>query len=430
MSSFADKVKAGLSFFLIFLFFFFWYGSSVPVHAKNYLVWNFLFDADTYRVVRVFTERDFASIDVPKHPLYVLLYKPLGRWLNSLIGDPRLSTLTIVVLLSAVGIALAYLIFRKLLGTRTDGLLFTVILACSASFWLLSSMTETPGINAAIVIIAFYLQGFNGQSRRRWIRALLHYLFSIFATGTTLTNSFYCVLGYANSLRRRQVTIGKTVLFTAVFAAVTLLIVLQLSSFQHTLYTGAFQFGSPADFATTPFKEDYFYSDPGELFDKTRVIVLLRTMLIDTIVAPQVVLGYVEAYDMRWNMLTFSDAINLRYGSVLLVYLCLCLAALKVTVSQKLYQNIDFQLAAAYISFNSIVFFFFRTVGRPFLFSPMNSFCIIYIIALAYSNMEWRYKRAVLFLFAVLLVVNNFLFIRDLNYLLATASPADYEYLK
>ena len=77
------------------------------MHSKNYGAWNFIFDADTVRVIRVFTDPKDTSIDVDKHPLYVVFFKPVGRLLNDHLHDPAKSTLLITSFAGAAPAAAA-----------------------------------------------------------------------------------------------------------------------------------------------------------------------------------------------------------------------------------------------------------------------------------------------------------------------------------
>jgi len=79
--------------------------------ATGFSPWSFIFDTDTDRVIKVFTNPKETSIDVHKHPLYVVFFKPIGMLLNRYLNDAAASTLLVASFAGAVAILFAFIIF-------------------------------------------------------------------------------------------------------------------------------------------------------------------------------------------------------------------------------------------------------------------------------------------------------------------------------
>jgi len=140
--------------------------------------------------------------DSSRHPLWVLLARPLATALAGVLGDRFLAVLLLSAGLGAAAAAASFAVFRRRLPVA-DALLFAALLAASASVWFLSALPETFSANHLAIVLAFLLQDARfAMPRRHAGRFLAYAAYSVAALGATLTNFVYAGLGLlANVVR-------------------------------------------------------------------------------------------------------------------------------------------------------------------------------------------------------------------------------------
>ena len=398
------------------------------MHSKNYGAWNFIFDADTVRVIRVFTDPKDTSIDVDKHPLYVVFFKPVGRLLNDHLHDPAKSTLLITSFAGAAAILFVFLIFSKSLRLNSaDALLFSILFGSSSSVWLFCSIAETFSFNLAAIVLLFYLQTASILPSFSWrfIRFNLGYiLYSFVATGITFTNGVYSFLSYINFYRKQKTKWLRISIFVSIFLMIILLLIILCSHIQHKLYPEAFIFSGLKSFITIyRIEATYVTHTIGHLCNLPDTVVFFRTLFFDNIIAPMVVLKDVVAFNRDWNILGFNYKGGSFYNFTVLVYALFLIYSGVYIIQQKLFKEKDLQLAISFIVFNCMLHFFYRAVGIPFIYSIHLVFSVVFLLASCYKRSSFRLKRICLFILTIFTVINNYFFIKQTNYLLRTSNP-------
>jgi hypothetical protein len=409
--------------FLLFSIFFTVYLNSIDKRNKNYYRWNFIFDADTARVIKVFTDARATSIDVDKHPLYVMFFKPAGRSLNSIVRNPARSTLLITAFAGAAAVPFVFLIFFRALRLPViDSILFSILFGSSSSAWLMCSITETFSFNLLFIVLAFYLQ--SADTRRLSVSAhflfnIRYMIFSIVATGVTITNGVYAFLGYLNFCRKQKTTILYKIVSALLFLFIMCFFLLLLSRVQHELYPKAFLFSGIKSLCSMYRREhEYVVCGVKNLFRWHGVIDFFRTFFFSNVVAPRAAVIDIEAFGYRWNMLGFVYRGGWLYNCTMLIYSLFLCGGLFCVFQKKLLKEKDLQLALFFILFNFILHAFYRAVGAPFIYSDHLVFSVVFLIARGYKESSFSLKRLFLVILLSLVIINNSLFIKQTNYLL------------
>ena len=183
--------------------------------------WAVLFGSDSPRVSKDLVVLGAAGERTAVHPLFVLLFNPIGVGLSRLL--PR--SIALVLLVSATGTA-AVLATETVL--RRNGIrhpvLFAAVFGASTSTWIFSSFPET-GIFSSLSLILLVL-AISARSTAGSIAA------SVFTTGMVLTNGVVAAIGVAGSLPRRRIPF---VAFS-VAASLVVLILVEFAIYPKTIF--------------------------------------------------------------------------------------------------------------------------------------------------------------------------------------------------
>ena len=400
--------------------FFLLYTHSINMNSQNFDLWNFVFDTDGPRIVRVFTDKNEIT-DAHRHPLYALFLKKPTRMLNeAFIDDNKNAALFVSAAVGCLSIPAVYYIFLIVLEQRMDALLFTVLFGCSSSMWLLSSLPETFSMNLAMVALAFYLQ--LRPSRGRLKNAVSFIALSFFAAGITISNIVYCFGGYVNSLRKQDLALREIVKLITVYACALLLLMGAFSFMQKLQYPNSVRLltfcGLKGDLV-------YVTTDPLKILSPVRVITLFKTFMINNIIAPRAVIKIIRAFGTQWTIIGFTNSAG--YVILALVYCYMAVMALRYIVRTKSYYEKDIQLAAGFIVFNLVFHSFYQALGIPFIYSIHAVFSLVFLMAWFYKGVNFKFKRLVLAACVIAIVANNAFFINRVNVLLDTnLAPIDH----
>jgi hypothetical protein len=141
-----------------------------------------LFDVDIRRVVHDIARRDAFHYRTKVHPLFVLLFNPLGLALKAWLVRPRL----VAILLTASAGALGVVLFRELVSrlgvARGRAALWTAVFALSASQVFFGVFPETFAFSAASLLLVFVV--FAGERPGR----AATFLASLVSFGVTTVN--------------------------------------------------------------------------------------------------------------------------------------------------------------------------------------------------------------------------------------------------
>lgn len=414
--------------FVLFLLFFIIYFNSIDIYARNFHHWNFIFDADSSRVIRAFTDKSWPNLaDLHKHPLYLIFFRPITSFIRNIIHNPDKSTLLVTSFLGALAIPVVYLIFFQFLKKRIDSLLFTIIFACSSSVWLLCSIPETFSLNSLMIVLAFYLQSIKtslGQYKRAIKVSIIYIFYSFIAAGITLSNIVYSFLSYINFQRKYKNKVWQKIIYLFCYILMVTFLLVAFSNFQNKIYPGTHIFSKPESFMSAISQEkEYFILDTKALASPSRAADLIKTFFIDNIIAAKANLKYVYDFGMGWNILGFENRKEHISNLTLLFYITFFILTAISLIIKKSFKNKDIQLVSAFIGFNLIFHFFYHGVGIPFIFSIHLVFSIIFLMMYSYRGVNFRFKSILLTIFTALVVINNSIFIARVNSLLRNAKP-------
>jgi hypothetical protein len=342
--------------------------------------------------------------------------------INSFIGDPGRSALLVTSAGGALAVVLSYLIFCNLPLGKKDSLLFAMIFGFTSSFWLLSSIPETYSLNVLMIVTGFYLQTVPVVKGKGILFVVLGFIiYSVIATGITLSNFVYATFAFINFLRKqiKKFSHGFFILLFY-FVSVTLLLV-KFSFVQKWLYN-SYCFCSWSSLIKV-FQSNSLYFFWNQMRTPAGVSAILLTFFSYNIIAPKVSLIFFYDFLRPWNILGFVGTGGLLYWIANLFFLFLIIFSLTAGLRKKLFFDKDWQLALSFILFNLIFHFFYRAVGIPFIFAVHVTFSIIFLIASAYQNSGAGFKRIVLIIFLLLLFGNNFNFISSVNHHLRYDQP-------
>jgi hypothetical protein len=389
----------------------------------NFNLWNFVFDTDGPRIIGIFSDQKYIA-DTNRHPLYALFFKTVTRLIDSHVHDESTSTLLVTAGIGAMAIPAAFLIFLKIVRSETDAFLFAVILGCSSSTWLLSSLPETFSINLAMLVMAFLFQMNEGNGR--WKHTAFAVFYTFIAAGITIANSVYAVSGYVNYLRKRGEKLQYAAFHLLVFGTVFLILMGVFTHLQRALYPGAGTLISPGDYAgifTT--EKDYFNFNPGVVLSADRIIILARTMLVDNLIAPKSEIKIIDSLGLQWTIIGFGT--GWAYLLLALAYAVLATTMGVKIIQQKSYRDKDVQLAAGFLAFNLVFHLFYQGVGIPFIYSIHAVFSLVFLLAWLFKSVDFKFKRLVLLAVVLAVVVNNSIFIGRVNKFLNTnLTPIDH----
>lgn len=270
MTSKADFVVALIVFCLAAI------GSSVAQSRVNPAATaapNVWFQADSGRVYKNMTERYSNHYRTKVHPLFSLATHPVVHGASLLGIDKAVAVRALVAAVAGLVLAMLFAILR-VVGTRLfDALVYTALLAGSASALMFSAVPETFLFGSLTILVVVL---FAALSERRRFPPFVDVGVSALSLSMTVTNWVAGMLGTFSRHPLRQ-TIRITV---DAFAVVTV-----LWAVQHALYP------SSEFFLLSPEERDYIFSDDaGSMADKAVVFFL------HSVIAPGV-----EVLPNRWT---------------------------------------------------------------------------------------------------------------------------------
>lgn len=202
---------------------------------------SFMFHADPARVsgslVAPPQHEDHARSNV--HPLFSLLYNPLGSGLTAALGSSRLAITLLVATAGALGVALARLFFSRVGFTLPDAVILAGILGVTASHAFFGIVPETYAFTAAGLVAMFWLLA--RGTRHLAARGIVHLL----AFASLISNIVESALA-SIFLPRPGVSRTGSLVRAAGFSGSILLVAGTLSLLQLALYPRSTLFFMPA----------------------------------------------------------------------------------------------------------------------------------------------------------------------------------------
>jgi hypothetical protein len=394
---------------------FFWalyFGWGIAVaKAGGYTYLNALYDADNSRVIGDMTAVAAYHGRTDVHPLFVLIFNPVGVVLAKLTGSSVITAVLINSLAGALCVVGALAFLRRAgLGLFFAGS-FAAILGFSSTHLFFGSTPETWIFGAAGVILLFLLSLYRGGRFRFFLPA------GVFATGMVTTNIAYAAIAFAAGLAKKVrlwKVAWRSALFTASVAAATAI----LSIIQKWLYPGTTLFFLPEVYihefrSYAPIVAGIRGLTFGTVF--SRVGQLITHFFIYNVVAPGTLVRWFSAGEYCLPLKPFVKLDVTAPGPlgiasavlwVVLIIGAVCAAARNRGVREPAFWGL-----VVCIAFNLAFYFFYGSI--LFIYSISSTFPLVAVVALAlrpYSqrgSFHYREIRGFLVLFLAVEIINN-----------------------
>jgi hypothetical protein len=388
---------------------------------------NYL-DADNYSWAERISATDGHNLEMRgPHPFAFFFFRPLGWLLNLFTQNYGLSAILLNTLAGALCVFMAWLFIERQFQDPIYALLIASLLGLSTAHIFFGSVIETYIFSAA-ALIAFVLIL---QKRSNSISAPV--TMSVITFGITLTNYVQTFIGFLVSLFEHQP--GETQkTFSASFSrlfrftALTLSFGILISLIHAAWYPSSKLFFLLSDAQT---EEEFAFSIFQEPAWRAagRVILLIRTILLYTVIAPR---PYVFGREVggtfpRFNFFkiapeTFSYSAYNGLGNVLVLAWAILLLVAGILFLWNLIRTrkVDLSLALGLcVLFN---FALHLNYGyEPFLYSPDWAYALIFFVALSLGPLaKNRLFQGGLLVFLILLAYNQFQFFQ---FIFATIAP-------
>jgi hypothetical protein len=377
---------------------------------------NALFNADCFRVVADLTSTDTDHYRTAVHPLFVLLFNPIGVLLTRLIGSQELASRLLCSAAGAATVVIAAEFFVAAGIGRARAWLWACILGCTSAQLFWASTPETFVFAGA----ALALTSLAALTRRdRLAPAVAAGLLTL---GITLTNFAQAIVMFRAGVSG---TTARRLSRVALFAIVTLGCAIGLSIAQRALYPTSVWFFVPG-----VYREDTSYlaklDTPARV--NQRWAEVMEHLLIFNVVAPQPRITPLNVpltdsvVDRIRTLLparrpppriTFpasSLATLYREGAMALVVWTALMLLAALRARKVRLKPIQAALLIC-IAFNAALHFVYG--DALFLYAPDWTFAVVASVALALGDAGGRAGNLVLGVFLALLASNDLAFMRN-----------------
>jgi hypothetical protein len=415
------KLKSALQFDLrgnipglILALIFFAVYTSISLQLNNLSVDttdNFL-DADNSSWMTRISAPEGSSLEMRgPHPFAYFIFRPLGWFLNLFTHNPPLSAILLTTFTGALCVFMAWVFIKRQVGDSVYALLIASLLGLSTAHIFFGSVIETYIFSAA-ALIGFVLIL---QKDENSIACLVG--MSLLTFGITLTNFVqnfiaFCVkkfspktfrVSFTEIFRFTAFTLSLGILFSVIHAAWF------PSSNLFFLLSGA---QAEEEFAVSIFQEPAWRAIG-------RVLLLIRTVLLYTVIAPQ---PYVFGREVggtfpRFNFFkispeTYSYSSYGGLGNVLVLVWAVLLLISGFFFLRNLIRTRKADLSLAFalcVGFNFILHVNYGY--EPFLYSPDWAYALIFFVALSLAPLaKNRLFQGGAAVFLILLAYNQFQF--------------------
>ena len=388
---------------------------------------NYL-DADNYSWAQRISAPDGYNFEMRgPHPFAYFIFRPLGWLLNLFTQNYGLSATLLNTLTGALCVFMAWLFIKRQFQDAVYALLIASLLGLSTAHIFFGSVIETYIFSAA-ALIAFVL-----ILQKRTNSMSEPVTMSVITFGITLTNYVQTFIGFFVSLFEHQP--GETQkTFSASFnklfrfTALTLSLGIVISLVHAVWYPSSKLFFLLSDAQA---EEEFAYSILQEPAWRAmgRVMLLVRTILLYTVVAPHpyVFDSEVGGTFPRFNFFkiapeTFSYSSYSGLGTLIVLTWVILLLAAGIFFLWKIIRTrkVDLSLALGLcVLFN---FALHLNYGyEPFLYSPNWAYALVFFVALSLGSLaKNRFFQGGLLVFLILLAYNQFQFFQ---FIFATIAP-------
>jgi hypothetical protein len=388
---------------------------------------NYL-DADNYSWAQRISAPDGHTLEMRgPHPFAYFIFRPLGWLMNLFTRNYGLSATLLNTMAGALCVFMAWLFIKRQFQDPVYALLIALLLGLSTAHIFFGSVVETYIFSAA-ALIAFVL-----ILQKRTSSMAGPVTMSVITFGITLTNYVQTFIGFFISLfehhpgetpKTFRLSFNKIFQFTAL----TLSLGIVISLIHAAWYPSSKLFFLLSDAQA---EEEFAYSIFQEPTWRAmgRVMLLIRTILLYTVVAPRPYVFGKEVGDTfpRFNFFkiapeTFSYSSYNGLGNILiLAWVVLILTAIIFFLWNLIRtRKVDLSLSLGLcVLFN---FALHLNYGyEPFLYSPDWAYALIFFVALSLGSLaKNRLFQGALLVFLILLAYNQFQFFQ---FIFATIAP-------
>lgn len=398
-----------LAFIIVYTYFGLQFNNPSIDTVDNYL------DADNSSWMRRIALPDGYQMEMRgPHPFAYFIFRPLGWIFNLFTGNPAFTAILLNTLTGGLCVFLAWVFIKNQFQNRVYAFLIAALLGLSTSHLVLGSIIESYIFSAAALIGFFLLL----QTRKESTGSLV--ALSLLTFGITLTNFVQNLIGFIVSRPR-----WKDVFH---FGALVISLGVLLSLLHAVWYPSSKLFFLPSDAQTEEEFTISVFHDP--LWRAIgRVILLIRTILLYSVVAPH---PYVFTKEVggafpRFNFFKISPE-TYRFssysglGNILIFAWVALLLVAGVFFIRNIIRTHKADLSLAFglcLLFNFVLHLNYGY--EPFLYSPDWAYALIFFVAFGLAPLaNYRWFRVGLFAFLVLLAFNQWQF---LKFVLDTISP-------
>ncbi len=310
------------------------------------------------------------------HPFAYLIFRPLGSLLNFFTRSFSLSAIFLNTFAGALCVFLAWFYFKRLTQSHVYALLMASLLGLSTSHFFFGSVVETYIFSALFLILFLVML----QKEETPIRNLV--FVSLITFGITLTNFVQTFFGFFVSRPRIKDVIC--------FTGLTLSCGVVLSLVHSALYPSSRLFFLPSGASA---EEEFVFSAFQEPSWRVigRIILLIRTFLLYTVVAPKPYVFTTEVGGTfpRFNFFkiapeTFSYSSYTGLGTLLVIaWMVLLLSAGLLFINDFIRtRKFDIRLGLVLcVLFNFVLHFVYGY--EPFLYSPDWAYALVFFVGVS-----------------------------------------------
>jgi len=339
---------------------------------------NALLEADHWRVIWDMTRPAGLHLRTDAHPLFVILFNPLGSLYARVLGP----WVTGVLLSAAAGgacVALAHATFRRAGLAPASALLWSLVVAFSASHWFYGATPETWSFAVLGIILVFYL-ALAKPGKLAWAVPA-----GIFAGGMLTPNVALATLAFAGGVFRKR-SLKKAVVRVGLFIVFTVGGIIGLNFVQKALYPGAQLVVLPEIYKTEAEKFVIFYRSGPLTFagGVERLFNVGKHFVVFNVAAPLTETRYRSVGEYALPLKPYvvpRDALNVPFGwgAALLWLFILAWSGDRVARRRSDFPAVGYA-ALACILFNLVFYFFYGST--PIIYGISSLFPTVAFAAL------------------------------------------------
>lgn len=397
----------------IFLAFAVLYAVSIGVDKRNLEWFNFVFDADPGRVLDDALNGQNTAVFM-RHPLFALTIGALAR-MFSVVVDARNSVLYAVSVLSAGGVAAAFIFFHRVCARLVPAILFAVLYGLAAATWLLASIPETFAISSTLIVVMFLLHRPEfAQPRAQPIRFAANALVAALAVGVAVPNLVYAGLAFASNVRMAQRTVRRRLAVLGAYALTAFVLFAALGIVQRLVAPDKVgnrrMYGAPI---VAAINDPFLQLD--QPFQPAAMGRLVRAFAFDNVLAARSVVEAIHGPDGSQAMIQYGGRTSPIYLGAALALLVLVGVVGARTRWRDVLRLHTAQLAIVVIVYNVVFHYFYRANGQPLIFSTHSVFAVLVLVAHAWGSAMFRWREPALATAVTLTAANNATFLAFVN---------------